>query len=151
MKRIYELGCDKFRESCNWDSRSTNGLRIRIPGDRKPKISSSDWYRATSGYYVIFLKMTFNDLSGILVAPWGLVSQMNWVQGVVTVGKISVLLITSFMLQPHAQLQSGFDLHCSEIPTIYWNCILWIPKSCFCNYWWHLTWISEYKFWTRMS
>ena len=33
-----QLGCDKFRESRNWDSRSTNGLRIQVPGDRKPRI-----------------------------------------------------------------------------------------------------------------
>ena len=33
------LGCDKFRESRYWDSRPTNGLLIRIPSDRKPRIN----------------------------------------------------------------------------------------------------------------
>ena len=34
----FYLGCDKIRESRNWGSKATNGLRIRIPGDRKPGI-----------------------------------------------------------------------------------------------------------------
>ena len=42
------LGCDKFWESRNWDSKPTNGLRIRIPGDRKPRIK---FLREISGYF----------------------------------------------------------------------------------------------------
>ena len=37
FKKSLNLGSDKFRESRNRDSRTTNGLQIRIPGDVNPR------------------------------------------------------------------------------------------------------------------
>ena len=68
------VGCDKFRESRNWDSRSTNGLRIRIPGDRKPRIK---FLWDISGYFRLLRNFRKNDLWWPLVITRGILLEFQ--------------------------------------------------------------------------